>query len=64
MAGDAVMHGHAQMVINVASSSIHLTNSSKRHFGNGECSKLKFRIWISDIQHDVCTNFNEFPSSP
>jgi hypothetical protein len=43
-----------------ASSSFHLTNSSNRHVGNTECRKLKLKIWIVDIWHDVHNNFMDF----
>jgi hypothetical protein len=42
------------MVI-AASSTFHLTNSSKRNVGNTDCRKLKFRIRRIDIRHDVHT---------
>jgi len=54
---------HAKWVVNSGVLNLPPHEFSKRHFGNTECRKFKFRISIIDIWHDVYTKFHEFPSS-
>jgi hypothetical protein len=44
-----------------ASSTFHLTTSTKRHVGDTQCRKFKFIILIMGMRNDLCTKFHEFP---